>query len=687
MIQLGIICVYLCVLIGLGVLSKRSFRGTAQDFFLASRSIGPLLLLLSVFGTAMTAFSLVGSSGEAYRSGIGVYGLMASWSGLVHSAVFYFAGVRLWSIGKRQGYTTQIQFLSDRFESRALGLMLFPVLAGLVVPYVLIGLLGAGGVVQALTQGAFPSAFSSTGGGIPPWITGLAICAVVLLYIFVGGLRAAAWANALQAAVFIVTGVATFAVLSSKLGGMQAATQAVQAAHPEKLVRGDAFGQLHFASYGLIPLSIGMFPHVYQHWLTAKSASAFKPLIVWHPICMLIVWLPCVLIGVWATSAAMPDGSLVVAVGAAPNSELATMVQRLTSPLLGGILGAGILAAIMSSLDSQFLAIGSMFTNDIVVQALGKKRLSDAGKVRLGRWFVGAVATVAYLASLSDPRSVFTLGVWCFSGYASLFPIAIAAIYWKRATAAGAKASVLATVVVGWGLFRDSGYGSDPAYLFLDMLPVATMVTVSTATLIIVSLLTKRPSQQTLAKFFRCERQRLENRLHHGRRRRQDLRELPAGQRPRRGAQGRGARCRAAADLYPAADGRAGCQREPGRLRGYQSLPAGALSPLPIHRPSGPFPRQSRSPAVGIGPRYPANLGAMTRDMFQGADGPYRREMRKLGRATAGDTPGSRSPDQLDVGEHGRTDQKGSRHSGGLLAPGRGRLSCRASGILPNGVL
>ena len=501
MTQFAVICAYLAVLIAVGLLSNRAFRRTAQDFFLASRSIGPVLLMLSVFGTAMTAFSLVGSTGESYRRGIGVYGLMASWSGLVHAGVFRFAGVRLWAMGRKHGYTTQIQFFRDRYESGALGLMLFPVLAGLVVPYVLVGLLGAGSVVQALTTGAFADSFPATAGGIPPWLTGLAITSVVLLYVFAGGLRAAAWANSIQATVFIVTGITTFLVISSKLGGAQAATQAVAAAHPEKLVRGDVFGHLHFFSYCFIPLSIGMFPHVYQHWLTARSASSFKPLLVLHPVCMLLVWLPCVLIGVWATAAVMPDGSAVVPPGSPVNSELAIMVRKLTSPLLGGILGAGILAAVMSSLDSQFLAIGSMFTNDVAVRLLGRT-LSDVQLVRLGRLIVAAVAATAYSFSLSEPRSVFTLGVWCFSGYASLFPVAVAALYWRRATAHGAMASVLVTVALGLWFFHDSGYGRDTSYLFAGMLPVATMVAASAVTLIAVSLATKPPSGRTIRKFF-----------------------------------------------------------------------------------------------------------------------------------------------------------------------------------------
>jgi len=300
-----------------------------------------------------------------------------------------------------------------------------------------------------------------------------------------------------------VTGIATFVVIGPKLGGVAAATEAVLAVHPEKLTRTENFGQLHFFSYCFIPLSIGMFPHVYQHWLTAKSARSFKPLLVLHPVCTMLVWLPCVLIGVWATAAVLPDGSSVIAPDSPVNSELGTMVGALTTPVLGGLLGAGILAAVMSSLDSQFLAIGSMVTNDIAIDLLGKGRLNDRAKVRLGRLVVIGIAAAAYLCSLAEPRSVFTLGVWCFSGYSALFPVAVAAIYWRRATAAGAMAAVLATVAVGWAFFRAGGYGSDPGYLFMGMLPVVPMVAASTLALVGVSLATPPPSEGTLAKFFR----------------------------------------------------------------------------------------------------------------------------------------------------------------------------------------
>ena len=83
--SLAIIFAYLGLILFLGVGSSFfSKKKDSQEYFKASNSVGPILLLLTVFGTTMTAFALVGSSGEAFQRGIGVYGLMASWSGLIH---------------------------------------------------------------------------------------------------------------------------------------------------------------------------------------------------------------------------------------------------------------------------------------------------------------------------------------------------------------------------------------------------------------------------------------------------------------------------------------------------------------------------------------------------------------------------------------------------------------------------
>lgn len=500
MTQVVIICIYLSLLIGLGIVSRRFFRGGSADFFVASRSIGPFVLFMSVFGTTMTAFAMVGSTGESYRVGVATFGKIASSSALVHSAVFFLIGLRLWSLGKRNGYMTQIELFRDRFESKGIGYLLFPILVGLIIPYLLVGLLGAGSFIGGVTRGAFPDVFASTGGAIPPWLTSLVICGVVLSYIFMGGVRSAAWANTFQTIVFMIMGVLAFTLISSKLGGFAAASEM---ANEAKAVRSGNITELQFLSYMFIPLSVGMFPHLFQNFLTSKNSKNFKFMLIAHPVSIMVTWIPCILIGYWATGALMPGTDTPIVPGAAsPNAVLGIMVGKLSTPIIGGLVGAGVLAAIMSSLDSQFVSVGTMFTRDIVGHSFGKDRFSDGQMVWLARGFITSIVIITFLFTLAEPRSVFTLGVWCFSGYASLFPIVFATIYWKRVTKAGAYAAILATAVCWFMLFKASGYGANGSYLFGGMMPVVAMFATCSITLVIVSLFTKAPSEETLQKFF-----------------------------------------------------------------------------------------------------------------------------------------------------------------------------------------
>jgi len=512
MTPLIVIIIYLSLLLGLGFVSKAYFRGTSKDFFVASHSIGPFLLLMSVFGTTMTAFALIGSTGKAFQRGIGTYGLMASSSGLIHALCFYLIGIRLWAIGKRYGYVTQIQFFRNRFESNGLGYLLFPVLVGLLIPYLLIGVMGSYKVMIPMTRGLFPDIFASTGGSLPKWLIGGVICGVVLTYVFGGGSRSAAWANTFQTLVFIGMGIVAFFLIAHKLGGL---SEAILQANPDHLVRTPAevditkggkvlftrhvgIPPLMFLSYMFIPLSVGMFPHLFQHWLTARSAKTFRLTVIAHPLCIMIVWVPCVLIGVWATGtvAGMPP---------LPDEKVGAVLSIMVKKLIGneiivGLVTAGILAAIMSSLDSQFLCLGTIFTNDIVLHTVGKDRFTDRQIVSIARWFIIGIVLVTYLCSLKD-MNVFDLAVWSFSGFASLTPLVFGALYWRRATRMGAYASVIAAMVVWFFFFWKSGFGGEYTVLG-GIMPVTFSFTASAVALVLVSLCTEPPKKETVDKFF-----------------------------------------------------------------------------------------------------------------------------------------------------------------------------------------
>ncbi len=482
---LFIIFSYLILVLVIGAWSHRLFRGTGEDYFVASRSIGPFLLLMSLFGTNMTAFSILGASGEAYNRGIGVFGLMGSASVFVIPCVFFVVGTRVWALGKRHGFLTQAQFFRQRWDSDGLGLLLFVVLVALVVPYLLIGIMGGGITLNQMTDG-----------WMPEWVGGLVIGGVVLLYVCYGGLRGTAWANAFQTLVFMTLGAVAFYVIVGKMGGLAGAMDRVAQIHPELLVRGEGIHPINWLTYTCIPLSAGMFPHIFMHWMTAKSARSFRWPLILYPICVAVVWVPSVVLGV------LGHVSFSDLQGPAANSVMVRLIDLHAPGILAGLLAAGVLAAVMSSLDSQVLAIGTMFTQDIVRHYGFHDQMSEKQQVFYGRVFVIGILVIAYVLSLVSNRSIFGLAVWSFSGFAALFPVMVAAVFWKRSTKAGATAAVV-SVAVFWIYFFVQGWQT-PGYTVggTGVLPAAVMVVVSSLVLVVVSFVTRPPKQDVIDMFF-----------------------------------------------------------------------------------------------------------------------------------------------------------------------------------------
>jgi SSS family solute:Na+ symporter len=177
-------------------------------------------------------------------------------------------------------------------------------------------------------------------------------------------------------------------------------------------------------------------------------------------------------------------------------------------PVVRGLVQAGTIAAIMS-MDSQIMALGTMFTEDVVVPIAGQGRMSDRAQVYWSRGFILAIVAVSFFLSQRQPPNVFDLGVWCFSGFSGLFPLVLGAIYWKRVTKAGAFASVLAMIAT-WGvlLYRGligpvlGGVAHPEEPLVLGLMPVAWVVLASTVALVAVSLATRPPAEATIRKYF-----------------------------------------------------------------------------------------------------------------------------------------------------------------------------------------
>lgn len=516
MIPATVVFVYLGLVLYVGLFAFRKGTDSREDFFVASRSLGPWVFLLTVFGTNMTAFAILGSSGLAYQRGIGVYGLMASSSGLVIPLTIFLIGTRLWALGKKHGYLTQVQYFRDRWECDAIGTVIFVLTTLMMIPYVVIGMMGGGQTLESLS-----------GGAVPYWLGGAIVGIVVMLYVFFGGMRGVAWVNALQTVLFLVFGAIAFVLISRSLGGFDSIV-AKLAADPKTapLLTRERVSPQEFFSYTFIPLSSMMFPHMAIMCLTARKVSSFKRTVIWYPICILLIWLPSVFLGIVAAQQ-FPGLKL-----GESDDVLLRLLSANTDVLVAGILGAAIMACVMAT-DSQIMALSTMFSQDVFAHYGGVRRYGEKAMVWMGRLFVIAIAVVSYALALTlkDVKSIFDLAIrFGFSGFAALAPVMLAALFWRRSTKWGALAAVLwvaATMIFLWWLQQYSNPlapkpGQPPVNIFPALgslfqrtpmnvtihgyMPVMFMCLGSAALMGLVSRLTPPPSRATVEKFFPARR-------------------------------------------------------------------------------------------------------------------------------------------------------------------------------------
>src|SRR6187399_117971 len=212
MIPAAVVFAYLALVLGIGLFAGRSSsQQNAEGYFLAGRSIGPVVFLLSLFGTNMTAFSILGASGHAFANGIITYGLMASSSALIIPLSLLVVGTRLWALGRRHGFITPVQMFRDRWECGHIGTAIFAVQAVLLVPYIIIGVMGGGTALRGIS-----------GGVIPFWLGGAIVALVVMGYVFFGGMRGTAFVNTFQTVLFLTFGAIALIVIGRGMGGFPA---------------------------------------------------------------------------------------------------------------------------------------------------------------------------------------------------------------------------------------------------------------------------------------------------------------------------------------------------------------------------------------------------------------------------------------------------------------------------------
>ena len=426
MIFILLVIVYFIVLILLGIYAHRKTKKTSEDYFLANRTFGPVILFFTLAATNFSAFTFLGFAENAYKTGLGQYGIMGFGTAIM-AIMFFVIGRKVWKLGKERGYITPPELIGDRFNSISLRLIFMIVMVIFTIPYLATQAIGAGILIEHMDI------------GIGWQIGAIATMLVIMVYVIFGGMRGSGWTDVIQGVIMILALTLAVVFVAIELGGFEAANAASFAAKPELFSRpgGNEYflPQIWFSFMLLWIFADPMFPQLFSRFYTAKDEKSLKMSMILYPIIVSFLFLFPVLIGVWAHGAGLqiePGNEAMV---------LPMMVLRSAPTFIYAFVMVGALAALMSTADSQLLSLSTILSRDLPFKKL---KISE---ILVGRILVIILSLFAIIFVIGgyDPKVgiMGTLVKTTFSGLAVLCPTVIAALYWKKATKYGCISSII----------------------------------------------------------------------------------------------------------------------------------------------------------------------------------------------------------------------------------------------------
>ena len=472
---------YLALVLAIGVWAARRTK-SARDFFIAGQGIGLLVTGLATTSAAFSGFVFLGGPGLTYRLGAASFMICASTG--------FTSGLLCWAVAKRLRLLAEVRetftvpdAVLARYRSRtASGLAAAAVLVGTV------GYLGA----QLLALGWLVEGLFGTGEWLGAASLPLAMAAgaaVVLFYSVAGGMLAGVYTDLVQGALMVGVAVAVFARAWTATGGLAAMADSIAASD----LFGDAFldplsGVPALTAFGFFfVFSIGTLgqPHMLHKFYMLDDPAKLK----WLPLVIAVSQSLCLLIWVGvglAVPALVADGAM------APlaDADLATPTfVRLFAPgVLGGLVFAGVVAAVMSTADS-FVNVGAAALVRDLPRAFGR-RVGD--ELAWGRWTTAGLLVASGLFAYLYGDLIALLGTFAFGTFAAaLAPALAVGLNWKRVPAAAAVASIATGLGLNLGLELLARQTLLPAWLKLPagVLPTAVSLAASFAVLLAVTAL------------------------------------------------------------------------------------------------------------------------------------------------------------------------------------------------------
>jgi len=465
---------YLLIIVVIGLLSAKFSSLGINEFFLAGRKMKEFIVALSAVVSGRSAWLLVGVTGMAFT-----IGAPAVWAvtGYITAEVFLFVfvGKRLRRYTSKMDNITLPDFFESRFKDKSNLLRIISVIIILIfmISYVA-AQFTAGGKAFSISFGVSES-------------TGVLLtAAIVLVYTILGGFLAVSLTDMIQAFFMIVALLVLPAIVITHAGGWSEVMAVLRNFNPKFI---DPFAFSVGGIIGFLGIGLGSpgNPHILVRYMSIADPRALRKSCVIGTVWNVLMAWGAVFIGLVGRAYYLRPENLP---GQDPENLYPLLASTYLHPILMGIVVASIMAAIMSTADSQLLVAASGVVRDIYQKIIAKKRsLQQKRLVFLSRIVVMIMVIAALLLGKIASKYVFWLVLFAWGGLGASFgPTILLSLFWKKTTKPGIIAGLISgtTVVIVWNQIpqlKNIIYELVPAFI------VSTLLT------IIISLMTEPPGE------------------------------------------------------------------------------------------------------------------------------------------------------------------------------------------------
>ncbi len=447
--------------------SRKSGAAFTTEYFIANRSLGGFVLAMTTVATYGSVSSFVGGPGQAWQVGFGwVY--MAAVQTTALFLLYGIMGKKLALVGRRLGAVTVIDIIRARYRSDAVANASAAVIVCFFIAMMVAQFVGGAKIFEAVTGQSY--------------VAGLALFGLaVVVYTTIGGFRGVAATDALCGVAMLVCIVVLAGGLLSSGGGWEAVMERIGRDAPE-LFDPLAGGQMPVGLYATQWMLVGVFtfalPQSVVRCMGFRDERALRRALVVGTVVIGVMMIAVTALGVLARG--VLAGPLSEYGGSVDNIIPAAIVQSLP-PALAGVAVVGPLAASISTVSSLLISASSSIVKDVWMHRREKSghAVAERAVARRSQLFTLGVGLLVFVLAIVPPDLIWKMNMFAFGGLETAFCwVLVAGLYWRRANARGALASMAGGVLVYCALMA-AGIAPFGLHQIATAMPVSLLLMVA----------------------------------------------------------------------------------------------------------------------------------------------------------------------------------------------------------------